>query len=302
MTEFTADHFEEICSGDPVKTQIESIETVRAAAMKQFWTVAAGGGIGTLVITVVAALFHMPLFVVLLLFIGGLAGTYMIAMRPVEAARKGLKLPMLQALAARGEMTYADSGFQPPYYEGARKALFGSLSETTFTDLFEGRDGQGKAFAIFEAQLVQGSGKSRQVVFSGQMYGFETTKGPGTTVVVPDRGMFNFFKPAKDMVRVKFDENPQFEKFFEVYGDNASGTQGLLASPTLQNRLLELRGKGKLFVFCGGGQALIAVSGPDRFEPGDMFKATEGKTRAKLMFDEVCESLTLLKELRASFG
>lgn len=302
MTEFTADHFEEVCAGDPLKTQIESLETVRAAAMKQFWTVAAGGGIGTLVIAALAAVFHMPLFVVLLLFIGGLIGTYMFAMRPVDAVRKGLKLPMLQALAARGDMTYADSGFQPPYYEGARKALFGSLSETTFTDLFEGRDAEGRAFAIFEAQLVQGSGKSRTVVFSGQMYGFETTKGPGITVVVPDRGMFNFFKPGKDMVRVKFDTNPQFEKVFEVYGDNPSGTQGLLASPTLQNRLLELRGNGKLFVFCGGGQALIAIAGPDRFEPGDMFKATPGKDRAKLMFDEVCTSLTLLKELRASFG
>lgn len=302
MTEFTADHFEEVCAGDPVKTQIESIESVRAAALKRFWTVAAGGGVGTLVVAVVAALFQMPLFVVLLLFVGGLVGTYMIAMRPVEAARKGLKLPMLQALAARGGMTFTDSGFQPPYYEGARKALFGALSESTFTDLFEGRDAEGRAFAIFEAQLVQGSGKSRTVVFSGQMYGFETARGPGITVVVPDRGLFNFFKPGKGMVRVKFDTNPQFEKAFEVYGDNPSSTQGLLGSQALQDRLLALRGNGKLFVFCGGGQALIAIAGSDRFEPGDMFKATEGKERAKLMFDEVCQSLALLKELRASFG
>lgn len=100
------------------------------------------------------------------------------------------------------------------------------------------------------------------------------------------------------MERVKFDTNPQFERAFEVHGENPSATQGPPASPIL---LLELCGRGKLFVFCGG-QALIAATGPDRFEPGDMFKATEGKDRAKLMFDEACASMVPLKELRAGFG
>lgn len=302
MTEFTVSQFEDICGADPVKSQIESIETVRRAALKQFWTVGAGGLIGTLVLSALVAVMHLPLVVILLILFGGLAGAFVLAMRPVEAARKSLKLPMLLALAARGGMTFSESGFQPPYFSGARKALFGALSETNFTDLFEGRDADGKAFAIFEAELVQGSGKSRTTVFTGQMYGFESPRGPGTTVVVPDRGMFNFFKPAQGMVRVKFDSNAEFEKHFEVYGDDAASTQAMLASPTLQNRLLELRGRGKLFVFVGGGQALVAIAGPNRFEPGDMFKETPGKDRAKLMFDEVCAALTLLKELRASFG
>jgi hypothetical protein len=303
MTEFTAAHFEEICNADPVKSQIESIETVRSAAVKQFWMFAVGGGIATLVLAALIGMFTNAT-VGFVVFILGVIGTLIFAFRPLEAAKKGLKLPMLTALASRGGMEYAAANFQPPFYAGARKALFGSwLSEQTFTDLFSGKDETGKAFAVYEAHLEQGSGKNRTTVFQGQMYGFETTKtGTDTVVVTPDKGLFNFFKPGPGMERVKFESNPEFEKRFEVYSTNPSLANGLLGSTTLQNRLLELRGKGKVFAFVGPGEALFAITGADRFEPGSMFKATAGQERARLMFDDVCGSLAILKELRATFG
>lgn len=303
MTEFTAAHFEEICAADPVKSQIDGIETIRAAAVKKFWMVAVGGGIAALVLGVLVGMFT-NFTIGLIVAVAGAVGVLFFAMQPVEAARKGLKQPMLSALASRGGMNYVETGFQPPFYAGAKKSLFGSwLSDQTFTDLFEGRDADGKAFAIFEAHLEQGSGKSRQTVFLGQMYGFESKKG-GTdvTVITPDKGLFNFFKPGPGMERVKFDSNPAFEKAFEVYSTNPSLANGMLGSSVLQNRLLELRGKGKIFAFIGGTEALIAITGGDKFEPGSMFKATAGHDRAKLMFDDVCGSLALLKELRANFG
>lgn len=302
MTEFTAAHFEEICAADPVKSQIDSIETVRSAAVKQFWMVMAGGGIGVLVLAVLAGMMVNGT-VGMIIFVLGLVGVLFFAFRPVEAARKGLKQPMLAALAARGGMEYAEAGFEPPFYMGARKSLFGSwLSQQTFTDLFRGNDESGKPFAIYEAHLEQGSGKNRTTVFQGQMYGFGRNAGTDTTVITPDKGLFNFFKPGPGMERVKFDTNPEFEKRFEVYSTNPGKATALLASPTLQNRLLELRGKGKVFAYVGPEEALIAITGGDKFEPGSMFKATAGQDRAKMMFDDVCASLAVLKELRAAFG
>ncbi|MBX7248562.1 MAG: DUF3137 domain-containing protein [Caulobacteraceae bacterium] len=303
MTEFTAAQFEEVCAAEPVKSQIDGIEMVRAAAVKQFWMVMVGGGLGVLVLAVLAGIMLHSGGIGAGVFIVCLVGVLIFAFRPVEAARRGLKQPMLTALALRGGLEYVDSGFEPPFYMGVRKSLFGSwLSEQTFTDLFRGRDEAGKPFAIYEAHLQQGSGKNRTTVFQGQMYGFGRAGGAGVTVITPDKGLFNFFKPEPGMQRIKFEANPEFEKRFEVYSTNPGEATSLLASPTLQNRLLELRGKGKVFAYVGPEEALIAITGGDRFEPGSMFKATDGRDRARMMFDDVCGSLAILKELRAAFG
>lgn len=303
MTDFTSDHFEEICSSDPVKSQIDGIEAARASAVRSFWMFVVGGGLATLVLAVLA--FNVNTTIGAIVLVAGAIGTLFLAMGPLDKARKGLKHPVLEALAARGGMTYAADRFQPPFYVGVRKALFGSwLSDQVFTDLFQGRTDDGKAFAIFEALLSTGSGKNKQTVFQGQMYGFETGKGSSDiTVITPDKGLFNFFKPAAGMERVKFESNPEFEKRFEVYSTNPSIATGLFGSSTLQARLLELRGKnGRVFGYIGPNETLFAITGGDRFEPGSMFKATDGQDRARLMFDDVCSALALLKELRAAFG
>lgn len=302
MTDFTTEHFEEICNSEAVKTQIETVETVRAAAVKQFWMILVGGLAATLAITVVASMVE-PMVGGIAFFIG-IVATFIFCLRPIDKVRKGLKQPMLEALAGRGGMQYAAAGFEPPFYMGARKALFGAwLSDQTFTDLFRGEDEHGRPFAFYEAHLEQGSGKNKSTVFQGQMYGFATSGGgQDAIVIVPDRGMFNFFKPGKGMERIKFESHPEFEKRFEVYAANPSKAMGVLGSQQLRERLLALRGKGKLFAYVDGDEALFAITGKDRFEPGSMFKATDGQQRARLMFDDVCGSVALLKELRAAFG
>ena len=305
MTEFTAAHFDEICSADPVKSRIEGIEASRQAAVKQFWIFTLGGGVATLVLAVLVLAFNLGGIAFGIVLVIGIAGTLMLALGPLEKARRGLKQPMLEALAVRGGMEYAADNFEPPHYLGTRKALFGGwLSEQTFTDLFRGRDNGGKAFAVYEATLCQGSGKNKTTVFEGQMYGFETGKGgDDVTVITPDKGLFNFFKPGPGMQRVKFENNPEFEKRFEVYSTNPSLAMGLLGSSQLQARLLELRGKnGKVFGYVDGREALFAITGTNRFEPGSMFKATAGQERARLMFDDVCNAMGVLKELRTAFS
>lgn len=303
MTEFTADHFDEICNADTVKAQIEGIESARSAAVKAFWMFVVGGGLATLVLAVLAFNVNGTLGAIVL--VAGVVGVMFLALGPLEKARKSLKQPVLEALAARGGMAYFADRFEPPFYVGVRKALFGGwLSDQTFTDLFQGKFDDGKGFALYEATLCQGSGKNKQTIFQGQMYGFETGAGSGdVTVITPDKGLFNFFKPGPGMQRVKFDSNPEFEKRFEVYSTNPSRATGLFGSPTLQARLLELRGRnGKVFGYIGPNEVLFAITGTDRFEPGSMFKAIDGQARVKLMFDDVCGEIALLKELRAAFG
>ncbi len=301
MTEFTAEHFDEICNSDAVRTQIATVETARAGAVKQFGMILIGGIVGTGVATFLAVSVSSLLAGIVL--VGGLVATLIFAYRPIEKVKRGLKQPMLESLAARGGMSYAAEGFEPPFYASARKSLFGSwLSDETFTDLFRGQDERGRPFAFYEAHLQSGNDKNKSTVFQGQMYGFSTGGGEDALVIVPDRGMFNFFKPASGMQRVKFESHPEFEKRFEVYATNPSRAMAVLGSQQLRDRLLALRGKGKLFGYVDGQDALFAVTGKDRFEPGSMFKAQDGQHRARLMFDDVCASLAVLKELRAAFG
>lgn len=302
MTDFSASHFEALCATDQVKGQIETIETSRRAAVKTFWLVLIGGIVATLVLTLVA----LAVFPVATVFVlaGGLVGAYMFAHGPLNKARQGLKLPVLRALAAQGNLQYQDTGFSPPGYVAAEKSLFGGwLSRTTFSDLFKGVDEHGREVAVYEALLERRQGKNTITVFRGQVYAFKRGgASQGITVLVPDRGMFNFFKPAKGMERVKFSDHPEFEKRFEVYSSAPAEAQALLGSVTARERLLALRAKGQLFAFIAPDEAFFAVTGKDRFEPGSMFKSTSGHDRTKLMFDEVCESMAVLKELRATYG
>ena len=130
-------------------------------------------------------------------------------------AGKALKLPVLETLAEKGGLTYMETGFDPPVYPEARKALFGNwLSTQTFTDLFHGTDEDGSRFALYEGTSGPPlRARTRHTVFSGQIYAWQRrATGGGEIVIVPDRGIFNFFKPLGGMERVKFENDPDFEK------------------------------------------------------------------------------------------
>ena len=116
------------------------------------------------------------------------------------------------------------------------------------------------------------------------------------TAIVPDKGLFNFLKP-KGMERVKLDSDPAFEKKFEVYSSQPASAPGIVDG-AVRRALLQLREKGRVFAYVGPEDALVAVSGKNRFEAGSMFRATPGEQRARRMFDEVCESLAILGRLK----
>ena len=221
----------------------------------------------------------------------------------VSSTGKALKLPVLETLAEKGGLTYMETGFDPPVYPEARKALFGNwLSSQTFTDLFHGTEEDGKRFALYEGNLTRRQGKNTHAIFSGQMYAWQRrASGGGEIVIVPDRGIFNFFKPLGGMERVRFENDPDFEKKFEVYAYEPAQAM-MIVGADLRRLLLELRQAGRVFGYVGAEDAFVAVTGKNKFEAGSMFRAVSGEERVRNMFDDVRAGLAVLKRLRAALG
>lgn len=302
MIEYNEDHYREVCRAGPVAMEISTLEDRRKEAVRKFWLYLAGGIViaGAIIWSMSSSdLIGVAFFLSFVVLIGGIVFA-MIAMSKVGNA---LKLPALEALAGKGGLTYMADGFDPPVYPDARKALFGNwLSSQTFSDLFHGADEEGRRYALYEGNLVRGSGKHRHTVFSGQMYAWQRrARSGGEVVIVPDRGIFNFFKPVSGMERVRFEGDLEFEKKFEVYAFEPQQAQMILNGEA-RRILLELRQAGRVFGYVGPEDAFVAATGKDKFEPGSMFRSTSGEQRVRAMFDDVCASLAMLKRLRAALN
>lgn len=297
MIEFTAAHFDELCGDDTVRTEIGAIEGKRGRAVRRFWLLLAGGIALGLVVLVSLVASGWPT-------IGIIAGIAVIVVAivsgsaPLTAAKEDLKHPVLETLARRGGMEYVPAGFDPPVFPAASRILFGSISSYSFTDLLHGTDADGRRFAVYEGTLTRRQGKNSTTVFTGQIYAFQRRGGgTGETAILPDKGLFNFLKP-KGMERVRFETDPDFEKKFEVYSNQPAGATMLVGSD-VRRQLVELRQAGRTFAYVGPEDVLVAIWGKNRFEPGSMFRARSGTERAKLMFDDVCASMKVLRQLKA---
>ena len=302
MTELGAAHFSDLCREGPIRAQIDTIEEKRKRAVGRFWMFIIPGLLLAVGAAVWGATSDNPV-IGMVLCIALIIGSLVLAMGPLNAVGRDIKLPVLEAVSARAGLDYFPDGFDPPVFAEATAPLFGSwLSSAVFTDLFEGADEDGKRYAVYEAVLTRGHGKNRHQVFRGQIYAFQRRRRQsGATVAVPDRGLFNFFKPSGGYDRVKYESDPAFEKKFEVYSTHPAEASIMLGTMP-RALLLRLREGGKLFVYIGPEDALIAVHGGDRFEPGSLFRSTAGEARVRLMFDDVCASMAVLKELRSAFG
>ena len=304
MIQLTNGDFQTLCSAGIVRERIGALEGERKAAVRKFWL---RGSLGlALAAAALAALLNAGWEVVaFLVFAALLVGTFIAAAAPLMAAREGLKHPVLDEVARKAGLEYLPDDFTPPALASACALLFGGggFCSETYSDLFNGRDEEGRGLAVYEACLQRRAGKNSYVVFSGQIYAVQRRPGAqGRTVVVPDKKIFNFWKPASDMERVRIEGDPAFEKKFEVYSTHPMEARELLFDTAFRARLLELRKAGRVFVYAGPEEALVAATGKDRFEPGSMLRSRPGEERVKLMFDDVCASLELLRALKAKLG
>lgn len=302
MISFTDQDYRDLCRAGAVQAEMGGLDEKRHAAILRFWLFLLGSVLAAAAIAwlfVATGAINLAIWLGLLALFAGVG----FAMKPLASLGREIKAPVLGALAQKGGLAYLADGFAPPVYPDARQALFGKwLSSEKFSDLFHGNDQDGLRIAFYEATLRKRSGKSTYVVFSGQAYAFQRrARASAEIVIVPDRGLFNFFKPAPGAERVKFDSDPEFEGKFEVYATEPSAAQLLIGSD-VRRTLLELRQAGKVFAYVGGDDAFVAVTGKNRFEPGGLFRSTPSDQRIKAMFDDVCASATLLERLKAVLG
>ncbi|MEA3030402.1 MAG: hypothetical protein QOG13_1727 [Sphingomonadales bacterium] len=302
MIEYNEDHYRELCRAGRVAMEIGTLEDRRKDAVRLFWIYLLGGIVLAVAIAwslVAADWIGVGMFLAFAVFVLALV----FAMRALGKVGQALKLPVLETLAEKGGLTFLAGGFDPPVYPEARKALFGNwLSSQTFSDLFYGTDEEGRRFAFYEGHLMRRSGKNSVTIFQGQMYAWQRrARSGGEVVIVPDRGIFNFFKPVSGMTRVKFESDPEFEKKFEVYAFEPQQAQ-MIVSGDVRRILLELRQAGRVFGYVGPEDAFVAATGKNKFEPGSMFRSTGGEQRVRAMFDDVCASLAVLKRLRTALS
>ncbi|HEX8623987.1 MAG TPA: DUF3137 domain-containing protein [Allosphingosinicella sp.] len=304
MIQLTDSDFQTLCAAGTVSERIGALEGERQAAVRKFWI---RGSIGlALSAAALATLLNAGWEVVaFLVFAAFLVGTFIAAAGPLMAAKEGLKHPVLEEVAKKAGLEYIPTGFTPPALASGCALLFGGggFSSETYTDLFNGTDEEGRGFAVYEADLQRRAGKNTYSVFCGQIYAIQRRPGAkGETAIVPDRSLLNFWKPASDMERVRIEGDEPFEKKFEVYATDPMEARELLFDSHFRARLLELRQEGRVFVYAGPEEALVAAAGKDRFEPGSMLRSRPAEERVRLMFDDVCASLHLLAELKAKLG
>ncbi|MET1111850.1 MAG: DUF3137 domain-containing protein [Allosphingosinicella sp.] len=305
MIELVSGDLEALCAEPAIVERLAAMEGERQAAVRQFILSTAAG----LAAAAAAAVFLYKsgwetgafFAFVIVAVLAGIA-----AFLPLNAAREGIKHPVLEALGRRAGLDYFPGDFEPPALASACDLLFGRMgfSSETYSDLFNGKDEAGHGLAVYEACLQRRAGRSTYVVFSGQIYAVQRRPGAvGETVIVPDRNLLNFWKPASEMERVPIEGDPDFDDRFEVYSTHPMEARELLFDSAFRARLLALREEGKVWLYAGPEEALVAVGGgEDRFEPGSMLRYRPGEDRVKLMFDDVCASLALLGELKAKLG
>jgi hypothetical protein len=285
MIQLTTSDFGSLCAAATVRERIGALEGERKAAVRKFWT---RGLIGlALAAAALATLLSSGWEVMaIVVFIAFLIGTFIAAAAPLMAAKEGLKHPVLEEVAKQAGMEYIPSGFTPPGFASACALLFGGggFCSQTYSDLFNGTDEEGRGFAVYESNLQRRPGRA------------------GEIAIVPDKKILNFWKPSSDMERVRIEADEAFEKKFEVYATHEMEARELLFDTAFRARLLQLRKSGRVFVYAGPEEALVAATGKDRFEPGSMLRSRPGEERVKLMFDDVCASLELLRELKAKLG
>jgi len=288
--------FERLCDG-PLAPALAGLETQRHAAVRRFGLMMAGAGIVALLAAFLVPDISFKIFAVLFILFFG----WLVASRPLEATARSLKEPAVAAISAARSLSYTDTGFSADGYE-AIHPLLGRPSGRTFRDRFSGERG-GTPFAFYAAALISGSGKSRREVFKGMIYVVTRRPVQGETVIMPDRGLFNFFSPGRGMDRVRFEDDPDFERTFEVYSTQADEARGLI-NPVTRQALKAWRAQGgQMFVRLAADQATVAIAGPDdRFGVGAMLKPIPGRERIRGLWDDLERALSQVDQVRSVFG
>jgi len=235
----------------------------------------------------------------LLMFMGAGAfgGYFWAASRLSQAYRRLYKARVLPRLAAGfGQLAWRPA--QPPLDEFRRHRLFPDWDDHEAEDEIFG-EYRGMPLSIIELKLTKGSGKNERTIFHGLTATVTLPRGlRGTTVVIPDRGMFgNLAERLRggpcQPVRL---EDPVFEKAYEVYGSDQVSARALL-TPAFMERFMAFAAAGHF----GAPAALVqdnrllmalgAVGDRNLFEPPSHSKPAAGREALTRLHDDIAAVL-----------
>jgi hypothetical protein len=189
-----------------------------------------------------------------------------------EAYRRLYKERVLPQLAAQfGALTYRQAA--PDLDTLRRHRLFDEFDGWTCEDEIMG-DYRGLALSIVEVKLTHGSGKEQRTVFNGLLTAVTLPRDlTGTTVVLPDRGMFGNLRDrlaGAGVERVVL-EDPVFEKAYEIYGTDQISARALL-TPAFMERFRKLAESGRFGAPIALAQDARLLLAQPKGSVGDLFE------------------------------
>jgi len=202
---------------------------------------------------------------------------------PLASVAKKAKVSVICALCEPLGVSYSLTLATAPSFDHFLALnLLPHPSDTAFSDAFTGRRGEAD-FSICEAVLHQGSGKSRTLVFSGQLFRLVTPRRLGsTTVVLRNTGWMKSFECPKGMQSVGL-EDPKFNQAFAVFGADQVEAREVL-TPSFMQQLVDLETSysgGHIRCAFSQSELLIALECANQFEIGGMFSTLVDRSRVE---------------------
>jgi len=221
---------------------------------------------------------------------------------PLAAVARRAKVAVIDALCGPLSVTYQLSAAAAPQFDDfLRLRLLPRPEDKSFQDFFTGRRGA-VDFAICEANLTQGSGKNRHVVFHGQLFCLSTPRRLGsTTVVLRNAGWLKSFECPTGLKAVGL-EDPKFNQTFAVFGSDQVEAREIL-TPAFMQELNNLESVYQgAHIRCAFDQAmlLIALEGPNRFEVGSMFSSLVDRSRVEIIARNIDQVFKLIDEFQGA--
>jgi hypothetical protein len=290
LIELTDRDFQDLCADETVRRIIADANRNGRRAASGFWALLITGllmvGAGTWFAIASGWLVAGVIFGSF-----GVLIVYILATVPLAMAGRAIKLPVYERLAARHGLDYAALSPTPPASRAAMHALFGDeLATESYTDYFHGKRLDAEDFTTCQAYLLGEKGSR----FNGRVFAFAREHdGGGHLLVTPDSP--HWVDPATELMS----EDPDFRCVFRVHASDEWEARALLG-PEARRTLLDLRRRGKVRLYAGPGEILVAVEGRKGFTPGLGFRFRKAEDRIRRMFDDLADSLAVLRRLRAA--
>jgi hypothetical protein len=290
LIELTDRHFQDLCADDAVRRVIADANRDGRRAALGFWAFLI---VGLLMVGAGTWYAIASGWLVTGVIVGsvGVLIVYILAAVPLAMAGRAIKLPVYEILAARHGLDYAALSPTPPASREAMQALFGDeLATESYTDYFHGKRLDAGEFTTCQAYLLGEKGSR----FSGRLFAFIRDHGSGGYLLVtPDDP--SRVDPAMELIP----DDPDFRCAFRVHASDAGEARALLG-PEARRTLLDLRRRGKVRLYAGPGEILVALEGRKGFTPGLGFRVRRAEDRIRRMFDDLADSLAVLRSLRAA--